>query len=65
LQSLYCLGHFKNAYDDDDDDDDSSIVVSVSSTQLDRPYVTQWPRALLVIAKAAASVDVTPRARTF
>jgi len=24
--SFYCLGHFKNVYDDDDDDDDDRIV---------------------------------------
>jgi len=29
LDSFYCLGHFKNVYDDDDDDDDTMATLSI------------------------------------
>jgi len=31
--SFYCLGHFKNVYDDDDDDDEMAVVGDVVAAQ--------------------------------
>jgi len=38
--SFYCLGHFKNVYDDDDDDDDLSQLHSINQNQSDSTYPT-------------------------
>ena len=36
--SFYCLGHFKNVYDDDDDDDDESVSMINTNLEFFRPY---------------------------
>ena len=36
LNYFYCLGHFKNAYDDDDDDDDDGQCQQHNNTRLRR-----------------------------